>query len=119
MTDVETDVMIAGVIIWLLIGISTTYFMLTSKEREDVQVREYLSPGAVCVMFLSRDQRQRIVRWILEEENAPKPLQSFSRQLLKATPANGVTVYRGQVKSVSEMLERRGWAEVAKEIRGE
>lgn len=118
MTDLEADAMIAAVIIWLAIGIPTSFLMLTSKNRETVQVRNYISPGAVCVLIMDRAQRQRLVRWIDEENDVPKPLQSFRRQLQHAKSVNGVPVYRGQAEAVSAVLERRGLVDLANEIRG-
>lgn len=118
MTDTTAVIWVAGITCWLLIGIPTTYFMLTSKERETVQVRNYISPGAVCVLIMDRAQRQRLVRWIDEENDVPKPLQSFRRQLQHAKSVNGVPVYRGQAEAVSAVLERRGLVDLANEIRG-
>lgn len=118
MTDMTAIIWVAVITCWLLIGIPTTYCMLTSKEREDVQVHNYISPGAVCVLTMDHDQRRRLAQWIDEECDVPKPLQSFRRQVLRATPVNGVPVYHGQAEAVSALLERRGLVDLAKDIRG-
>lgn len=117
MTDATAAIWVAGITCWLMIGIPTTYFMLTSTELETVQVRNYISPGAACVLMLTKVQREMLACWIDAEDEAPRPLQSFRRQLMHAKKVNGVPVYRGQVVAVSELVERRGLKELAEELR--
>lgn len=117
MKDADAVIWIAGITCWLMIGIPTTYFMLTSKERETVQVRNYISPGAACVLAMNKLERMRLISWIDAEPDVPKPLQSFRRQLMHAKTVDGVPVYRGQVAAVSELVERRGLPDLANELR--
>lgn len=117
MTDMTATIWLTGITCWLIIGTATTYLMLTSKDREDVEVRNYISPGAACVLMLTRIQRDMLAQWIEDEGDVGKPLQSFQRQLRHAKSVNGVPVYRGQVAAVSELVERRGLKELAEELR--
>lgn len=118
MTDMTAFIWVVRITCWLLIGIPTTYFMMKAKQREDPTVSDYISPGVACVLMPTKQQIAILVAWIDAEDDAPRSLQSFRRQVLRATPVNGVPVYHGQVNAVSEMLERRGCVHVAKEIRG-
>jgi len=112
-----TLIWLTGITCWLIIGSATAYLMLTSKDREDVEVINYISPGAACVLMLTRIQRDMLAKWIDDEDDITKPLQSFRRQLQHAKSVNGVPVYRGQVDAVSELVERRGMTELAAELR--
>lgn len=116
MTEMAT-VWLTGIVCWLMIGIPTTLLMITSQDREDVRVRNYISPGAVCVLMLTRIQRQIMVSLVDQEEGVTKPLESFRRQLIHAKSVDGVPVYRGQVDAVSTLAAKHGMTELAQELR--